>query len=52
LGVSSVATFSYFLAIGCVVVNASSYFSGEDAKDSIFNFLEGVLELIKSISRD
>lgn len=52
LGVSSVATFSYFLAIGYVVVNASSYFSGENAKDSLFNFLEGVLELIKSISRD
>jgi hypothetical protein len=47
-----VATFSYFLAIGYVVINASSYFSGEDVKDSIFNFLEGVLELIKSISRD
>ena len=52
LGVSTAATFSYFLALGYVVLSTSQYFSGESTRSSIVNFFEGVLELIQSISRN
>ena len=52
LGVSTVATFAYFLALGYVVLSGQTYFTGENYKASIINFLEGVLDLITSISRN
>ncbi len=52
LAVSSIATFSYFLALGYVVLSGSKYFQDKNMTSTIYNFLEGVLELIQTISRN
>jgi len=52
LVVSTLATFSYFIALGYVVLSGQSYFTGADTMDSVFNFFEGVLDLVQSISRN
>ena len=38
LGVSTVATFAYFIALGYVVMSGQSYFTGADTMDSVINF--------------
>lgn len=54
LGVSTVATLSYFIALGYVVLSGSKHFmqGSSDARSSLIVFLEGVLELLQSISRN
>lgn len=52
LGISTIATFTYFIALGYVVLSGSQYFHGESFVTTFVNFLEGVLDLIQTISRN
>jgi hypothetical protein len=56
LGVSTFVTVSYFFALAYVVLSGSKHFLQGSLKDTprsqLLNFLEGVLELLQSISRN
>ena len=52
LGLSTFVVFSYFFALLLVVYSGSKYFQGESSRSTIINFLEGVLDLVETVSRN